>query len=102
MQQYPYENTGFSAAQPTAVYPSATGCSTIFHIMEAYMTDYRLIESNIQHARLERSRLLGELIGNGIYSLWSGSKQLAVYLSAKIKLLVETPDEYSTALPRHF
>jgi hypothetical protein len=45
---------------------------------------------------------MGELIANGIFALWSGAKRLALYVSAKVKKLVETPDEYSTALPRHF
>jgi len=66
------------------------------------MIDYRLIEKHIQKARLERSRVIGELIANGIFALWSGSKRFANSASAKIRMLVETPDEYSTALPRHF
>jgi len=66
------------------------------------MIDYRLIEVHIQRARLERSRVVGELIANGIFALWSGAKRLAIHTSAKLKALVETPDEYSTALPRRF
>jgi len=66
------------------------------------MSDYRLIEMNIQRARLERSRVIGELIGNGIFALWSGTKRLTAIGSAKLRTLVETPDEYSTALPPHF
>lgn len=66
------------------------------------MTDYRLIEIYIQRARLERSRVLGELIANGIFEIWTGAKQLANWTSEKIRYLVESPDEYSTALPRRF
>lgn len=70
--------------------------------MNTNTIDYRTIEIYIQRARLERSRVMGELIANGIFALWSGTTRLADYVSAKVKALVETPDEYSTALPPHF
>jgi hypothetical protein len=70
--------------------------------MEVYMIDYRLIEGHIQRARLEHSRVVGELIANGIFAVWTGMKRLAHGASAKISALAESPDEYSTALPRHF
>ena len=66
------------------------------------MTDYRLIDMYIQRARLERSRVVGELIASGIFELWTGAKRLATWTSEKIRYLVESPDEYSTALPRRF
>ena len=66
------------------------------------MTDYRAIETLIQRARLERSASLGELIGNGIFAAWTGAKRLAIHASETVRKLVETPDEYSTALPRRF
>jgi hypothetical protein len=93
---------GFSASQPEVVYQTSTGCSSNFHKMEFYMTDYRLIEIYIQRARLERSRVMGELIANGIFEIWTGAKRLANWTSGKIRFLVESPDEYSTALPRRF
>jgi len=68
--------------------------------MEASMTDYRSIEMHIQRARLERSVRIGELIGSGIFWLWSGAKLLASSASAKLSELVQTPDDYSTGLPR--
>ena len=66
------------------------------------MTDYRTIEMHIRRARLERSRVLGELVGNGIFAVWTGAKHVAANASAKLRNLVETPDDYSTALPPHF
>lgn len=66
------------------------------------MTDYRAIELHIRRARLEHSIFIGELIASGIFMLWTGAKRLARILAATLKSLVETPDEYSTALPRRF
>jgi hypothetical protein len=68
--------------------------------MEFYMNDYRLIEIHIQRARIERSRVVGELIGNAIFKIWTGAKRLADWTSSKVHDLVNSPDEYSTALPR--
>ena len=48
------------------------------------MMDYRAIEVHIQHARLERSALLGEL----------------TKVTATLQELAKPPKEYSTALPR--
>lgn len=64
------------------------------------MNDYRSIEMHIKRARLEHSIFVAELIASGIFSLWSGAKRLAIATSAKLRELVETPDEYSTGLPR--
>ena len=66
------------------------------------MTDYRTIEWHIRRARLERSVVIGDIIASGIFALWSGAKRLAINAAANLKVLVETPDEYSTALPRRF
>ena len=66
------------------------------------MYDYRQIELLIRRARQERSVALGVIIGNSVSARWSGLKRLAARASATIRTLVETPDEYSTALPRRF
>ena len=66
------------------------------------MTDYRQIELHIRRARLERSMVLGNIIANGIFVLWTSARRLAARAAATIKSLVETPDEFSTALPRRF
>lgn len=70
--------------------------------MENRMNDYRAIEMHIRNARLERSRVIGELIAGAIFAIWTGMKQLAKRASAVLNDLVKTPDEYSTAMPRHF
>ena len=64
------------------------------------MNDYRSIEMHNKRARLEHSVFVAELIASGIFSLWSGAKRLAIATSAKLRELVESPDEYSTGLPR--
>ncbi len=66
------------------------------------MSDYRQIEMLIHRARVARSAYLGELIGNGIFAVWSSARRLANHASASVQKLVETPDEYSTPLPRRF
>ena len=66
------------------------------------MNDYRAIEMHIRKARLEQSRMIGELIASAIFAIWTGMKQLAKRASAVLNDLVKTPDEYSTVMPRHF
>ena len=66
------------------------------------MIDYRPIEIHIRRARLERSAYLGEVIADGILATWSGMKQLATVVSAKVYELVRTPDTYSTSMPYRF
>lgn len=66
------------------------------------MIDYGPIEVHIRRARLQRSAVLGELIADTILAVWFGAKRLAAKVSAKLKVLVETPDEYSTAFPHRF
>ncbi len=66
------------------------------------MIDYRPIEIHIQRAGLQRSAWLAEHIADGILATWLGVKRIAAYAGAKINMLVQTPDNYSTALPRRF
>lgn len=66
------------------------------------MIDYRPIEVHIRRARLQRSAVLGELIADAILAVWFGAKRFSIGASAMIKKLVESPDEYSTAMPRRF
>ena len=64
------------------------------------MNDYRAIDKHIRQARLEHSAFMGELIASAIFSVWCGAKRLAIRIGATLKELVETPDQYSTGLPR--
>jgi hypothetical protein len=57
---------------------------------------------HIRRARLERSVVLGDLIGNGIFASWLAAKRVATGASTRFKTWLETPPNYSTALPRRF
>ncbi len=66
------------------------------------MIDYRSIETHMKRAGLQRSARLAELIADGILATWFATKRLAIRAAATINMLVQTPDSYSTALPRRF
>ena len=66
------------------------------------MNNFRAIETQIHYARIEQSRYLGELIADAIFAIWMTAKHLATFINAKVNSLVKTPDQYSTAMPRHF
>ncbi|MBL8525007.1 MAG: hypothetical protein JNN20_15060 [Betaproteobacteria bacterium] len=66
------------------------------------MIDYRPIENHIRHARLQRSAEIGELIADGIVAAWNVIDRAASQIAAKARNLAKPPEEYSTALPRHF
>lgn len=74
--------------------------------MEDRTNNFRAIETQIHYARLEQSRFIGELIARAIFAIWMTARHLATFIVAKVnalvKTLVKTPDEYSTAKPRHF
>ena len=66
------------------------------------MIDYALIAVHIRRARVQQSVYLGELIADGILAVWSDAKRLAATASEKVSELVQTPDSYSTSMPRRF
>lgn len=70
------------------------------------MNNFRAIETQIHYARLEQSRFIGELIASAVFAIWVTARKLATFAIAKVNALVntlvKTPDEYSTAMPRHF
>lgn len=63
------------------------------------MNEFDAIEVHVRRARLQRSAAFGDLLAGAILAVWFGAKRLAQSASAKISGLVETPDEYLTALP---
>ena len=66
------------------------------------MNDYRSIELQIHHAHLERSALIGKLIGTGVFKVWSVASRLPHNVSAMCKALIERPSQPTTLPPEYY
>lgn len=71
--------------------------------MKIERMDYITIEEHIRRARQQRSAVLGELIGEGIFASWNGIKRAGAWCARSARALTEAPHaphEYSAGRQR--
>ena len=75
---------------------------TALHKMEKHMNGHLPVALQSQPARLEYFALIGNLISNGIATLWSDAKKLAAWIPATLRARIESPDQPTTLPPVYF